>query len=59
MLNRPSPASVSDNPLLDNPFVDTWEKGVGNFPINNNWLLLAGPNFSTLAGPDWAFLGPF
>jgi hypothetical protein len=58
MLNRPAPESVTDNPLLDSPYNVTWEKGLGNFPINNNWLLLTGENFSMLEGTDWAFLGP-
>lgn len=58
MLTRPAPASVSDNPLLDSPFYQQEDLELGNFPINNNWILLNGVNFSTLAGPDWAFLGP-
>lgn len=59
MLNRAAPESVSDNPLLDSPYYQQEEFGLGNFPINNNWILLSGINFSTLQGDDWAFLGPF
>lgn len=58
MLTRPQPSTVRDNPVLESPFNMSWEHGLGNFPINNNWLLLTGENFSTLQGADWAFLGP-
>ena len=58
MLTRPSPESTMENPLLESPYNQIWLYGVGNFPINNNWLLLTGENFSTLKGADWAFLEP-
>ena len=57
MLGRNAPESVSDNPLIDSPYNATYQFGLGNYPINNNWLLLDGENFSTLEGSDWAFLG--
>ena len=59
MLTRSSPASISDNPLIDSPFNQEDDLALGNFPINNNWILLNGVNFSTLDGADFAFLGPF
>ncbi len=58
MLNRSSPESVGENPLNESPYYEQWWFGLGNFPINNNWLLLTGENFSQLGGDDWAFLGP-
>lgn len=58
MLTRPSPESISENPLLESPYNQVWNYGLGSFPINNDWLLLEGPNFSTLEGPNFAFLGP-
>lgn len=57
MLNRPLGAGITQNPITDNPFVQDWDEGLSNFPINNDWLLLTGENFSLLAGDDFAFLG--
>lgn len=59
MLNRPSPESVSENPLLESPYYQVWDFGLGSFPINNDWLLLDNENFTWLDGSDWSFLGSF
>jgi hypothetical protein len=58
MLSRNAPESVSDNPLIDSPYNLTYQKGLGTFPVNNDWLLLDNDFFSTLEGPHFAFLGP-
>lgn len=58
MLTRPSPDSVSENPLLESPYYQTWNYGFGILPTDTDWLLLTGENFSQLGGDDWAFLGP-
>lgn len=57
MLTRPLGASVVDNPLIDSPFVQQYDIGLGTFPFTNTWLLLTGEHFRTLEGPDFAFLG--
>jgi len=57
MLSRPLGMSVVDNPLIDSPFVQQYDIGLGNFPSTDSWLLLDGENFNTLEGPHLAFLG--
>lgn len=59
MLTRPSPDSISDNPIIDSPYNATYQKGLGHFPIDDAWDLLEGDHFSQLSGDHWAFLGPF
>ena len=58
MLNRPSPESTKENPLLESPYYQTSALGMSNIPVGTGWLLLTGENFATLLGDDFAFLGP-
>jgi hypothetical protein len=57
MLNRPLGMSPVDSPLIDSPFVQQYDIGLGLFPSTDTWLLLDGEHFQTLQGPDFAFLG--
>ena len=59
MLTRNSPESISDNPLLDSPYNQISDFGLGHYPFDDHWLLLDGEHFSQLEGSDWAFLGTF
>lgn len=57
MLTRTLGMNVVDSPLIDSPFVQQNDIGLGLFPSVDTWLLLDGEHFQTLQGPDFAFLG--
>ncbi len=57
MLTRPLGSQLVDSPLIDSPFVQQYDIGLGNFPSSDAWLLLDGQNFDALDGQHLAFLG--
>jgi hypothetical protein len=57
MFNRPLGIAITDNPIIDSPFVQQYNVGLGAFPSVPLWLLLDGEHFKTLQGADFAFLG--
>lgn len=57
MLNRPLGMNPVDNPLIDSPFIQQYDIGLGNFPSSDLWILLDGQDFNALDGQHLAFLG--